>query len=725
MLKFLKKTKYLLPALSLMMIAVVAALLITNSKTAVPNKPTESGSPSHMLITGGGSLDISDEILQGGGAKISKSAAQADGGDPAPNNNGDKSSEQKPQTKNIPDTEGQNNTQSGNNTKAVGNSSTKSQDENSGSDNHDKPSGEQPQNTSEQTEQSNPQAPSEPQTSPEQPSDADGQNPSANTQKPNSEPPAQGESDIKEPSGTMAGGEYFSTTITDGETVNTRDYSFKITHKHSELMVSDVYVYVGGTLQVQFKGNVLLSEGGNNIRVAVKYKQSDGRTFTVFCDYTVYVDLGDIVIITDLFEHETDTNILSFTAHAVFDGRRLPVAAALNGENLTQTDDLFKAKLKSGENIITLYAEFNGNTAQKSYKIQYNASDELSVFTTLKPQTVHSDTVTFEAYILNGTEKAKLTVTANGKTVKSDGTAYTAPLKLGNNTLRFKATDKVDGKSVSASRNITIKYVPPTTPETAPSIKYINIKDGANVVGSKYALDLLPVDCSGEQIFYNGITVTLNGTTYSYSRASEYTTYLLNFKDGKNTLGIHITDRLGRYADYSYTIICRIPQSGESLGTATVSIDANVLGLGYILKPMKVDIIEGESGADLLCRVLEQNGFEYTHAGTAEAGFYLLRISKQGIGSGAKIPNELVKYITNDGLEWCEQHDDDSLGELDYCQGSGFLYSINDSFTNYSISDAVFKDGDIIKIRFTLAYGKDIGGYGTTVDGGGNYDKIW
>lgn len=719
MLKFLKKTKYLLPALSPIMIAVVAALLITNSKTAVPNKPTESGSPSHMLITGGGSLDISDEILQGGGAKISKSAAQANSGDPTPNSNGDKDPKQKPQTQNIPDANNQNNTQSGNNTQAVGNSSSASQNENSGSDNPDKPSGEQPQNTSEQTK------PSEPQTSSEQPADADGQNPSANTQKPSAEPPSQGESDIKEPSDTMAGGEYFSTTIVDGETVNTRDYSFEIIHKHSELVVSDVYVYVGGTLQVQFKGNVLLSEGGNNIRVAVRYKQIDGRTFTVFCDYTVYVDLGNIVIITDLFEHETETNILSFTAYAVFDGRKLPVAATSGGEELTQTDDLFRAKLKSGENIITLCAEYNGHTAQKSYKIQCNASDELSVFTTLKPQTVHSDSISFEAYILNGTEKAKLTVIANGKTVKANGTAYTAPLKLGSNTVRFKVTDKDGDKSVSTSRNITIKYVPPTTPETAPFIKYINIKDGASIVGGKYTLDLLPVDCNGERIYHNGISVTLNGTTYNYSWSSEYTSYLLNFKDGKNTLDIHITDKDGRYSDYSYTVNCRIPQSGESLGTATVSIDANVLGLGYILKPMKVDIVQGESGADLLCRVLEQNGFEYTHTGTADTGFYLSRITKQGIGLGVKIPNELVEYITNDGLEWREQHFDDSLGEFDYCQGSGWMYSINDSFPNYSFSDAVFKDGDIIKIRFTLAYGKDIGGYSTTGGDGKNYDKTW
>ena len=53
------------------------------------------------------------------------------------------------------------------------------------------------------------------------------------------------------------------------------------------------------------------------------------------------------------------------------------------------------------------------------------------------------------------------------------------------------------------------------------------------------------------------------------------------------------------------------------------------------------------------------------------------------------------------------------------------MYSLNGAFPGYGFSDVVFKDGDVIRIRFTLAYGKDIGGFSSTGGAGQNYDKVW
>ncbi|MCI8496906.1 MAG: DUF4430 domain-containing protein, partial [Clostridiales bacterium] len=77
-------------------------------------------------------------------------------------------------------------------------------------------------------------------------------------------------------------------------------------------------------------------------------------------------------------------------------------------------------------------------------------------------------------------------------------------------------------------------------------------------------------------------------------------------------------------------------------------------------------------------------------------------------------------------LEWTGQRYDDSVGEFDYCKGAGWMWSQNGFFQNHGFSDAVFKDGDVIKIRFTLAYGKDIGGFSAAGElAGENYHKIW
>lgn len=520
--------------------------------------------------------------------------------------------------------------------------------------------------------------------------------------------------------------EYFTTTIKDGETVDNRDYSFKIIHRKSNLTVRNETVSVNGVKQVQFHGNVLLEEGKNIIRAAVKYADKSGKVISVYKDYTVYVSIPKpkLRLDTDLSDHETDSDTLSFSACAYLGQQAVDIEVTCNGETLLSDDGKYTAKLQSGENIIVLSAQTDSQSISQEYRILCNISKAFDIYTDLENMTVHTDSIDFTAYTLNGSEKNRLTVVANGKTLQG-GPDYTAPLKTGNNAIRFKATDKIDGKTVTVDRSFNIKFVPIATEETAPQLEYINLTDGISIKGSEFTLDLQPVDYLGNRIYYDGITVQLNGVTYPYRWTSEYTSYLLWFENGENKLDIRISDSDGRYADYSYTVNCFVPESGAKIGEITMSIDANVLGLGYIVEPMTVEIYQGEGAAELLCRFLEENGFEYTYSGELSKGFYLSRISRTGIAADVNIPQQLVVEINADGLEWKEQQFTDSLGAFDYCQGSGWMYSINGHFVNYGFSDAVLKDGDVICLRYTLAYGKDIGGFNATGGAGKNYDVIW
>lgn len=518
---------------------------------------------------------------------------------------------------------------------------------------------------------------------------------------------------------------YFTTTIIDGETVTSRDYAFEIQHKQPDLIVKSEKIYVNDIEQIQFKGNVLLEDGSNIIRIVIKYADKNGKTFSVYRDYTVYVDLGEIVISTDLCDQNIETNVLIFSASAIFDGDILPVKVICNDEELAGENNNFTANLKSGENTITIFAQSGKHTASKSFKINCTAPETFAIYTNLTDCTIHSESLNFTAYILNGSERSKFTVIVNGKTV-SGNTNYTANLNVGNNVIRLKATDKINGETHTINNSFVIRYVPIATDETAPKLNFINVTDGMTVTGSDFTLNLDPIDYQGNHIYYNGITVRLNGMVYPYKWASEYTSYQLWLVNGANTLDIRITDNDGRYADYTYKINCNAVADGEKIGEITISVDANVLGLGYIINPVKVPIYQGESGADVVTRVLEENVFTYSYSGSLDVGFYLSRISKSGIGTGVSIPQKLVNYINADGLEWKTQKFDDSIGEFDYCQGSGWMYSINDSFPNFGLSDANFKDGDTVKIRFTLAYGKDIGGFTATGNvGGSNYETVW
>ena len=70
-------------------------------------------------------------------------------------------------------------------------------------------------------------------------------------------------------------------------------------------------------------------------------------------------------------------------------------------------------------------------------------------------------------------------------------------------------------------------------------------------------------------------------------------------------------------------------------------------------------------------------------------------------------------------IHYTSNSDPDGLSEKDYTTGSGWMITVNDHFTSYGTSDMHLKDGDKLRLRYTLAYGKDIGGY---TEGDENYD---
>lgn len=527
------------------------------------------------------------------------------------------------------------------------------------------------------------------------------------------------------PSGGETNVVYFTTTIQDGQTVDSREFSFEIIHHQHSLKVRSISVFVNGTSQAQFQGRVLLEEGKNTLRVSVAYIDQTGKSFAVYQDYTVYVDLGNVVLQTDLKNQTVETQTLRFTALAIWKGQPVPLTVACNQQDLfSQGDGTYTATLVEGDNIIQLYSSVEGKEILETYTIHCVLPKEFSLQTDLKDQTVNNDSISFTALIKNGSDQARLTVVCNGKTLVSAGDGeYTASLNTGNNVIRIKATDVINGKNVTKDQSFTINYVPIADEKTQPLLEYINITDGMSVKGKEFTLDVLPKDYQGNRIYSKGITVRLNGMLYPHTWESEFTSYLLYFNNGDNRLEIRITDQDGRYTDYYYQIHCQAVEDGEELGKITLSIDANVLGLGYIVEPTEVTIRQGETLADTITRFLDENGFTYQYTGSLDAGFYLSRLGKPGIGTGVSIPEELKKEIDADGLEWKDQHFDDSLGELDYCQGSGWNYTVNGNFLGYSMSDAVVKDGDEVRIRFTLAYGKDIGA--PQANGEDCYDKVW
>lgn len=440
---------------------------------------------------------------------------------------------------------------------------------------------------------------------------------------------------------------YFKTSIIDGETVENAQYAFTITHLKKELKLKRLDVSVNGS-KVPYKGEVTLSAengGRNKIRVAATYTDKDGKVYSGYREYTVY-----------LKEAQSEPDPPQPT----------------------------EPKLET-----SLYS--------------HTQSD---------PQ------LNFTAYVSGEADNVKITVYHKNKKLKSADGQYSCTLDMGLNTIRISAKYEYDGEQKQEDLTFEIKLIVQTTPETAPYLAYQNVPE--NVRGTLYTLDLAPRDCDGNKLFYNNLFVRLNGAEIHYQWDGEYTSYLLNLVGGENTLDIRITDDQGRYADFSYVIQCTALQDGDLIGVATMQIDANVLGLGTIVSDMTVEIRQGESAAESIVNALDNYGFNVSSTGSFGEAFYIAGLHKAGMAAGAAIDPELKKRIDADPMiHYTSNSDPDGLSEKDYTTGSGWMITVNDHFTSYGTSDMHLKDGDKLRLRYTLAYGKDIGGY---TEGDENYD---
>lgn len=160
----------------------------------------------------------------------------------------------------------------------------------------------------------------------------------------------------------------------------------------------------------------------------------------------------------------------------------------------------------------------------------------------------------------------------------------------------------------------------------------------------------------------------------------------------------------------------------KPVGQVTVSMEKFTLGLGYIIEPVLVPIYEGDTGATVITRMMDQNlgkgSYEYTgsigdQSGVVGQSFYLASV-KDKDHRDAKIPN----YILKECDEPYGRNREDWLGEFDYTSMSGWMYAVNNWFPNYGAGQYKLKDGDVMRWQFTTwGYGSDLG---STFMGGGD-----
>ncbi len=260
------------------------------------------------------------------------------------------------------------------------------------------------------------------------------------------------------------------------------------------------------------------------------------------------------------------------------------------------------------------------------------------------------------------------------------------------------------------------------------------LTDNAVQRGSKKTFDVWARNAGGEKI---RATVTHNGTRLEPTwDDSDKASYTLTFtEEGENIVTVSASSDGGKKKELTYRILYRHAEPGEEIGRAVWSVEAFTIGCGYIVEPVEMPILEGETAAELLLRLLTESGLTGYYGGTEKASFYLAYIA-DGTAAGERyngylrsavpqtprrlelspaIPSLLTPHLESSmtyfdpddyGKNWVGY-----LGEFAFTNGSGWMYTVNNVFPNVGFADSYLSDGDVVRVQFTLGYGADIGGF--------------
>ena len=378
---------------------------------------------------------------------------------------------------------------------------------------------------------------------------------------------------------------------------------------------------------------------------------------------------------------------------------------------------------------------------------------------------------------LIGAEGENVTVTSvtcfqsgSGRTVTLGAQGQLALLlkegKTGENTFEIEAQDSA-GSIYHFTINIPYKH------RGENNIKILtNLVNGQEIINetkTNLTVRAWSEDENGNVISYipaNGtdtrLIVMLDGEVLSYvsssGAASEYDLYPANPEVGdtnEHVLSIYAEDAFGNYGELELKLIGQRRESGQQIGTATIYVDMTVLGLGVVAN-MNYKVLADEPVSYVIAKAImgmdtgepygsaEQTlGWTGRYAGTLDNGFYLQSLTTghtanalEGgtwpgsteeevlaaidarFGAGTNLAT-LWRCIYRNGLNK-STGSGNSFGEFDYTSGSGWVYSIGGTYyPGQGMQSVYLQDGDVLTLRFTLAYGWDIGsgtaGYGSTV----------
>lgn len=363
----------------------------------------------------------------------------------------------------------------------------------------------------------------------------------------------------------------------------------------------------------------------------------------------------------------------------------------------------------------------------------------------------------------------KCTRTGNGNRPRTLKASDTVQLllnkgKTGQNNFTVEAKDD-SGNQYTFKINVPYKHKGTNSIEIL-----LNLKDQDEIPNE--VITILKVSAQGKDAAGNAVSIPAKGTNEyilvtldgievtdptSSRDAWEYGLFPSNPETGdrkKHALYVYAEDAYGNWGKAELTLNGFRVEPGQKIGDATIYVDMTVLGVG-VVGPIPYEVLADEPISYVVAKAImgkdtgepfgaasDTLGWRGDYGGTLDTGFYLRSLNTDyhadaledavwpgsteeevldaidarfGAGTGLAA---LWRCLYRNGLNK-SAGSGSTFGEFDYTSGSGWMYSIGGSYyPGQSMSAVRLKDEDVLTLRYTLAYGWDIGG------GSDNYGNI-
>lgn len=210
----------------------------------------------------------------------------------------------------------------------------------------------------------------------------------------------------------------------------------------------------------------------------------------------------------------------------------------------------------------------------------------------------------------------------------------------------------------------------------------------------------------GNKLSHEYMQVTLNDTViYPELKYNDSYTYILDYTDSTNKIIVNVQDENNNSKTYEYTVYYDIQYQLPAI----ISVDAASIGLGYMIKPTDVDIIEGKTVAAYVKELLSKKGYSTFSKGSVNSNYEFRGLYRADLYSECEpvLTEEIISVIKDnygDNIPLSD-HYNNFIKNGYFLNTSKWIFEINgvkyfDSMSNYTL-----QPGDILEVRFTLYNG--------------------